>query len=84
MKGSRATVYAFVLTIAAAGLTACDGGDGAFEQSGERIDRGLDNARDSMEDAGDRAGDAVDEAGDRLRDFGDGNQGSGAGDGTGQ
>lgn len=84
MKRARATVCAFVVAIAAAGLAACDGGDGAFEQSGERIDRGLDNARDSMDDARDRTGDAVDDAGERLRNFGDGNQGSGTGEGTGQ
>ncbi|MDX9740201.1 MAG: hypothetical protein RBT81_03335 [Gammaproteobacteria bacterium] len=76
MKSGTAIACVFTLAIGTAGLTACDTQDGAFEQSGERIDRGIDNTRDSLNDAGERAGESIDNAGDRMRGLGDGNDGS--------
>jgi hypothetical protein len=82
MKYSTAAACAFMLALGVAGMTACDTQEGAFEQGGERIDRGIDDARDSLNDAGERAGESMDNAGDRMRGLGDGNDGSA--DGTGQ
>jgi hypothetical protein len=71
--------YAGAFALAAAGLIACDAQEGTFEQSGERMDRGIDEARDRVDEAGERAGEALDNAGDRMRNPGDGNT-----DGAGQ
>lgn len=82
MNKGTALAGIFVFALAALGLAACDTQEGTFEQGGEKMDRGIDNARDSMDDAGDRAGEAIDNAGDRMRNLGDGNDGNA--DGAGQ
>lgn len=68
-----AVVCVFGMALGMIGLVGCESQEGAFERGGERIDRGIDNARDSIDDARDRAGDAME------RDSRDDHQDGGAG-----
>ncbi len=56
-------IAASLLFAGAATLAACE--EGAFENAGERIDDGVDNAGDNLEDAADDLEDAADDIADR-------------------
>jgi hypothetical protein len=61
MKLSHAVATAIVLSIAVAGLSACER-EGPAERAGERIDRAADKAADKIERAGDKVKDAAEDA----------------------
>jgi hypothetical protein len=60
MKFNSAVAAAFILSIAVAGLAACE--KGPAERAGEKIDNAAKKAGDKLEDAGDKIKDSVDDA----------------------
>jgi len=62
MKFKSGIAAAIVLSLAVAGLTACE--KGSAERAGEKID-------DSVEKVGEKIGDTVEQVGEKVEDAGD-------------
>jgi hypothetical protein len=53
---------AFIITLLAMPMVACDSNDGATEKAGEKVDNVVDETRDKLDDAADEVKDGLEDA----------------------